>query len=292
MKQSKFTITENKKLAEGIYRMRLAGDVSEITSPGQFINIKLDGHFLRRPISVNDVELSAAVCGCAGAKHVDGRAGATTARGAEGTKPGVVTIIYKVLGQGTEEMTAYPEGKELDVLTGLGNGYDTSVSGDRPLLIGGGVGIPPMYLLAKRLLAEGKHPIVILGFNKQNEIYYVGEFKALGCEVHISTADGSAGTKGFVTDVIEQINGAGNAGGGVDINTSTNTAPYTYFYTCGPEPMLRAVSKVTKTNGQMSFEERMGCGFGACMGCSCKTLTGYKRICKDGPVMLKEEIQW
>ena len=162
---------------------------------------------------------------------------------------------------------------KLDVLTGLGNGYDMSLSGDRPLLIGGGAGVPPMYMLAKKLIAEGKKVTVILGFNKKNEMFYEDEFKALGADVKVATADGSYGIKGFVTDAMD----------GVD---------YTYFYTCGPEPMLKAVYNKSKTSGQFSFEERMGCGFGACMGCSCKTITGYKRICKDGPILQKEEILW
>ena len=242
MKQGFLKITENTALTESVYRMRLAGDTSAITAPGQFVNIKLDGFFLRRPISV---------CDC-----VDGE----------------LTILYKVVGKGTEAMSCMTEG-ELDVLTGLGNGYDTSLSGNNPLLIGGGVGVPPMFMLCKQLIREGKHPTVILGFNKAEEVFYEDEFKALGATVLVATADGSYGVKGFVTTAME----------GVD---------YSYFYTCGPEPMLRAVHKATTTSGQMSFEERMGCGFGACMGCSCKTITGYKRICKEGPVLTKEEILW
>lgn len=242
MKQSIFEIIENTKLVPQVYRMKLKGDTGAITAPGQFVNIQLDGLFLRRPISVCDV------CG------------------------DVLTIIYKVVGKGTEAMSKMHSG-QLDILTGLGNGYDLSVSGDQPVLLGGGVGVPPMYLLAKRLVMQGKTPAVILGFNKAEEVFYEDEFKALGCDVTVSTVDGSYGTKGFVTDVLKDMS-------------------YSYFYTCGPEPMLKAVYRASTTSGQMSFEERMGCGFGACMGCSCKTLTGYKRICKDGPVMRKEEIQW
>ena len=242
MKQSMFQITENVKLTENVMRMRLKGDTSAITSSGQFINIKLDNLFLRRPISV---------CDCEG---------------------DVVTIIYKVVGKGTEVLSKMTEG-DLDVLTGLGNGYNLSLSADKPLLIGGGVGVPPMYMLAKQLVAAGKKVSVILGFNTKDEVFYEDEFKKLGCEVGVTTVDGSYGTKGFVTALMEN-------------------ADYTYTYCCGPEPMLKAVYSASKTSGQYSFEERMGCGFGACMGCSCKTVTGYKRICKEGPVLEKEEILW
>ena len=242
MKQSVFTITKNANLTSNVYIMTLKGDTEGIRC-GQFVNIQLDGLFLRRPISV---------CDCEG---------------------DVLTLIYKVVGRGTEKMSHMTEGESLDLLTGLGNGYNTTPSGDKPLLLGGGVGVPPLYMLCKKLISEGKHPTVILGFNKADEVFYEDEFKALGAEVIVCTADGSYGVKGFVTTAME----------GID---------YTYFFTCGPEPMLKAVYKATTTEGQMSFEERMGCGFGACMGCSCKTITGYKRICKEGPVMRKKEILW
>lgn len=242
MKQSIFTIRSNTALTDSVYKMVLEGDTSAITAPGQFVNIRLEGMFLRRPISVCDYDERA------------------------------LTIIYKVVGKGTAAMAAMSAGEELDILTGLGNGYDLSLSGENPVLLGGGVGVPPMYNLAKKLLAQGKSVSVILGFNTESEIFYEQEFKALGCQVTVTTVDGSYGKKGFVTDALPET--------------------YSYFYTCGPEPMLKAVYRSTATSGQMSFEERMGCGFGACMGCSCKTLTGYKRICKDGPVMKKEEILW
>ena len=242
MKQSLFTIKQNIALTDSIMKMVLEGDTSEITCPGQFINIKLDGFYLRRPISVCDCDES------------------------------TVTIIYKVVGKGTEAMAKMAEG-QLDVLTGLGNGYDLTLAGDRPLLLGGGVGVPPLYMLAKQLVALGKKVTVVLGFNTKSEIFYEEEFKQLGAEVIVATADGSSGVKGFVTDALADID-------------------YTYFYTCGPEPMLKAIYKASTTSGQMSFEERMGCGFGACMGCSCKTITGNKRICKEGPVLKKEEILW
>ena len=243
MKQSIFEIKTNEALTSTVFKMTLAGDTSPVTAPGQFVNIKLDGLYLRRPISVCDVE---------------------------GDK---LTIIYKAVGKGTEQMAAAPVGEKWLVLTGLGNGYDLTKSGDRPLLIGGGAGVPPMYNLAKRLIAEGKKPVAILGFGKRDEVFFKEEFEALGVKVLVTTVDGSEGVKGFVTDAMD----------GID---------YTYFYTCGPEPMLKAVYNKTETSGQFSFEERMGCGFGACMGCSCKTKYGNKRICRDGPVLEKEEIIW
>ena len=243
MKQSIFVIQSNEALTQSVYKMVLSGDTSAITAPGQFVNILLSGKFLRRPISVCDYDEK------------------------------TLTIVYKVVGKGTAQMSVMTAGEELDILTGLGNGYDLTVSGEKPVLLGGGVGVPPMYNLAKKLIAEGKKVSVILGFNTKGEVFYEEEFKKLGCDVTVTTVDGSYGTKGFVTTAMEAMD-------------------YSYFFTCGPEPRLKAVYKTSTTSGQMSFEERMGCGFGACMGCSCKTLTGYKRICKDGPVMRKEEILW
>ena len=225
--------------------MVLEGDTQYITRSGQFINIELEGKFLRRPISVSDYD-------------------ATT-----------VTIIYKVVGSGTEQMREMKAGQKLDILTGLGNGFNTENEAQRPLLVGGGVGVPPLYNLAKRLLQEGKKPMVILGFNTKSEIFYEEQFKALGVEVYCSTADGSYGVKGFVTDVIRE-----------------KELKFDYLYTCGPLPMLKALYDATEVEGEFSFEERMGCGFGACMGCSCKTKYGNKRICKDGPVLKREEIIW
>ena len=242
MKQSFFEIIENRPLTDSVMLMRLRGDTSDITGPGQFVNVKLDGLFLRRPISVCDCQRD------------------------------VLTLIYKVVGKGTEAMKAMTGGK-LDILTGLGNGYDMTKSGDSVLVIGGGVGVPPMYMLARLLREEGKKVTAILGFNTKSEIFYEEEFKALGCDTIVATADGSYGVKGFVTNAMEGLS-------------------YDYFYTCGPEPMLKAVYNASATSGQFSFEERMGCGFGACMGCSCKTLYGNKRICKEGPVLEKEEIIW
>ena len=243
MKDVLLKIASNKCIAPTVYKMELIGDTSDVTNCGQFVNFKLDGLYLRRPISVCD--------------YTDNS----------------LTVIYKVVGEGTEKMAEMVEGEEILTLTGLGNGYDTSKSGDTPLAIGGGVGIPPMYNLCKKLIAEGKKPTVILGFNKKEEIFYEDEFKALGCPVYVCTADGSYGVRGFVTNAMENLD-------------------YSYFFTCGPMPMFKAINRVAKTSGQYSFEERMGCGFGACMGCSCKTITGYKRICKDGPVLEREEILW
>ena len=242
MKQSLFEILDNTPLTDSVYKMTLSGDCSDIVTPGQFVNIKLDGLYLRRPISV---------CDCEGDK---------------------LTLIYKVVGEGTQKMAEMMDGT-LDILTGLGNGYNLSKSGENPLLIGGGVGVPPLYMLAKKLIAEGKNVTVILGFNSSDEVFYETQFKDLGATVYVTTVDGSKGIKGFVTNAMDSIN-------------------YSYIYTCGPEPMIKAVYNSSKTSGQFSFEERMGCGFGACMGCSCKTVTGYKRICKEGPVLEKEEILW
>ena len=241
MKQSIFTIVSNEALTDVVYKMVLEGDTSAITNCGQFVDLRLPEKYLRRPISVCDYDGS------------------------------TLTLIYKVVGSGTQIMATLPVGTKLDVLTGLGNGYDTACSGDRPVLVGGGVGVPPMFNLCKKLLGEGKHPQVVLGFNTAGEIFLAEEFKALGAQVHIATADGSVGIKGFVTDVLKDLD-------------------YTYFYSCGPMPMFKAMEQVMKTSGQYSFEERMGCGFGACMGCTIQTRSGYKRVCKDGPVFFREEV--
>ena len=243
MKQGIYTILENVKLTDTVMRMSLLGDTSDITASGQFINIKLEGKYLRRPISICDYD--------------DEK----------------IVIVYKIVGVGTEQMAELSVGDKLDVLVGLGNGYNTDKSGEKPLLIGGGVGIPPLYNLCKKLIANGVTPTVILGFNTENEIFLKEDFEKLGVKTNITTVDGSFGVKGYVTDAMKDID-------------------YTYFYTCGPMPMFKAIEATAKTSGQYSFEERMGCGFGACMGCSCKTKYGNKRICKDGPVLEREEIIW
>ena len=243
MKQGIFKIESNRPLTASVYEMVLSGDTGAITRPGQFVNIRLEGLYLRRPISVCSFEA------------------------------GRLTLVYKVVGKGTARLSTMSPGETLDVLSGLGNGYDCSKSGDRPLLIGGGVGVPPMYGLAEALTRQGKQVQVILGFNTQDELFYKERFEALGASVTVTTVDGSLGIRGFVTDAMKDMD-------------------YSYFYTCGPEPMLKAVYNASLTSGQFSFEERMGCGFGACVGCSCKTKYGTKRICKDGPVLEKEEILW
>ncbi len=236
-----YTVTENKNIAKNVFRMTLAGDTGRISAAGQFVNIKIDGLFLRRPVSVCDYNERE------------------------------IVIVYKVVGKGTEKMSKMPAGTTLDLLTGLGNGYDLAPSGEKPLLIGGGVGVPPLYNLAKKLIAAGKEVSVILGFNAAEEVFFEEEFRALGAKVFVTTADGSYGIKGFVTAVKPE---------------------HSYVYACGPEPMLKAVYAAYEGGGQFSFEERMGCGFGACMGCTCKTKYGSKRVCKDGPVLFKEEIVW
>ena len=240
MKQRLFEIQSNEQIAKNVYRMQLAGDTTGIL-PGQFVNIRVAGQFLRRPISVCNIT------------------------------DGVLTIIYKVVGVGTEAMSKLAEGTQLDVLTVLGNGYDLSKAGDAPLLVGGGVGVPPMYMLARQLREMGKAVRVILGFNTKDEVFYEEEFRALGCDVTVTTVDGSHGVKGFVTNA---LNGK-----------------QSYYYTCGPLPMIKALLQAAGTHGEVSMEERMGCGFGACMGCTIQTTQGPKRVCKEGPVFPAEILQ-
>ena len=243
-KRCKYKILQNSKIAKDVFKMILEGNTSAITNCGQFINIQLDELYLRRPISISDYDEK------------------------------TVTIIYKVVGEGTEKMSQLPIGKELDVLTGLGNGFNTNCEGDKPLVVGGGVGTPPLYKLCKDLISNGKKPVVVLGFASKEDVFYEQEFKDLGLETYIATVDGSYGAKGFVTDVIRNLN------------------DYTYFYACGPMPMLKALTNEVSIDGQLSLEERMGCGFGACMGCTIKTKNGYKRVCKEGPVFRREELIW
>ena len=243
MKGGLYRIRENRPLGGGMVKLRLEGDTSALVNPGQFADIRVPEKFLRRPISVCDWE--------------------------EGT----LTLVYRILGSGTAALAGLEPGAQLDLLTGLGNGYNLGLAGKKPLLLGGGAGIPPLYGLCKRLLDRGAEPTVLLGYRSNRDVYLLEDFRALGVEVRVSTQDGSLGTRGVVTDLLEGLE-------------------YTFFYTCGPEPMYRAISRVIKTPGEYSFEARMGCGFGACMGCSCETLTGTKRICRDGPVMESGEIKW
>lgn len=235
-----YTIISNRQLTGSVYEMKLEGDTSMITAPGQFVNIKLEGFYLRRPISICD------------------------------WNENELTLVYKTVGQGTKAMSKMEAGTELDILCSLGNGYDLDKIPQEPVLAGGGVGVPPMYGLAKALIAQGKKPTVVLGFNTEHEVFYEEEFKALGAEVKVMTADGSYGSKGFVTDGFDTAE---------------------YACACGPEVMLKAIADKAK-DGQYSFEARMACGFGGCMGCSCETKYGAKRICKEGPVLEQEEIIW
>ena len=240
MKQRLFEIKSNEQIAKNVYRMQLCGDTAGIF-PGQFVNIRVQGQFLRRPISVCNIA------------------------------DGILTIIYKVVGVGTEAMSHLSVGTQLDVLTVLGNGYDLTKAGDEPLLVGGGVGVPPMYMLARQLREMGKAVRVILGFNTKDEVFYEEEFRALGCDVTVTTVDGSYGVKGFVTNALD--------------------GQQSYYYTCGPLPMIKALLQAAGTNGEVSMEERMGCGFGACMGCTIQTTQGPKRVCKEGPVFPAEILQ-
>lgn len=244
-KRGTYVITENRSLTPTVWRMRLAGDTQCVKRPGQFINIALDGLFLRRPISVCDYDSQS------------------------------ITIIYKVVGLGTRQMSRMQCGESLDCLVGLGNGFSVETASQRPLLVGGGVGLPPMYNLCKQLIAAGKKPQVVMGFNTAGEVFYRSEFEQLGIDVFCATADGTEGAQGFVTDVIRAFD-----------------LKFDYIYACGPLPMLRALYDASEVDGEFSFEERMGCGFGACMGCTCRTKYGNKRICVDGPVLKREEIIW
>jgi len=242
MEQTMLRIEENRPLTRDILKIRLTGDVSGVERPGQFVNVKLEGLFLRRPISVFDREEDA------------------------------ITLIYRTVGVGTRRLSEMKAGETLDVLTGLGNGYDLTRAGDRPLLLGGGAGVPPLYWLARVLREQGKRVTAVLGFNSAEDVFAEEDFRKLGCETTVTTADGSHGVRGFVTDAMPE--------------------EYSYFYACGPEPMMRAVDRIAKTDGEFSLEERMGCGFGACMGCSCRTRDGMKRICREGPVLRRGEILW
>lgn len=246
MKQSLFTLEHTRQLTADTYELVLSGDTSAITAPGQFVNIELPGKFLRRPISI-----------------------------CNWTEEGALMLLVKVVGDGTKQLVRCVPGTELDVLSGLGNGFDLTQAGAHPILLGGGIGIAPLYGLAQRMLQAGMTPTVGLGFRSQADSFYLEEFGALGCRLMVATEDGSLGTRGFVTDI------------------ARNVPECDYVLCCGPLPMLKAVHALPQfTGGQFSFEARMGCGFGACVGCSVPTVQGTKRVCKDGPILYKEEIVW
>ena len=245
MKKSLFTVEHTRQLTADTYEMILSGDTSAITAPGQFVNLDLPGHFLRRPISICNWTDEA------------------------------LMLLVKVVGQGTHDLVRCVPGEELDVLTGLGNGFNMDIPSEHPVLAGGGIGIAPLYGLAQRMLERGQTPTVALGFRTEKDVYYLEEFAKLGCRLLVATEDGSVGTKGFVTDCIKAV------------------PECDYVLSCGPLPMLEAVHSLPQLkDGQFSFEARMGCGFGACMGCTIPTVDGYKRVCKDGPILYKEEIVW
>ena len=242
MRQKTDEILSNRNIARGVYEMKLKADTDDI-HPGQFVDIALPGKYLRRPISVCQAE------------------------------NGVLTLIYKTVGRGTEQMSRMQAGEKLDVLLPLGNGYDLTKAGEQPLLVGGGVGVPPLYMLAEKL-SRKSHVTVILGFNAKDEIFYEEEFRRLGCDVIVCTADGSYGIKGFVTDGLKTVK------------------QYSYVYACGPAVMLKNMDGMLESDGEYSMEERMGCGFVVCLGCTIVTREGAKRVCADGPVFDRKVLVW
>ncbi len=245
MTKSAFTLEQARQLTGDVWELTLAGDTSAVTAPGQFVNLELPGKFLRRPISVCDWD--------------EGR----------------LLLLVKEAGAGTRQLVRLPAGTELDTLSGLGNGFDLSAVPENAVLTGGGIGIAPLYGLAKRMIAAGRRPRAVLGFRSKADAFYREEFAALGLEVHIATEDGSLGTRGFVTDVLKTL------------------PEGQYVLACGPTPMLKAVHALPQlSGGQFSFEARMACGFGACVGCTIQTKQGPRRVCKDGPVFQKEDIVW
>ncbi len=269
MKQNTFTILSNEALTPCVFSMWLSGDTTGIRA-GQFVNIEVPNWYLRRPISVCEV----------------------SPQGETEGGLGRLRLVYKVVGTGTKDLSLLQAGEQLNVLTNLGNGYDLSKAGAHPLLVGGGIGVPPLLQLAKDLRAEGKEVTVVLGFNTVAEVILEDDFKVLGCEVHVCTMDGSYGIKGVVTDVIATLEPW-------TLKTLKPSHPlqgagglWLYFYTCGPIPMLKALHKTLDIDGEFSLEERMGCGFGACMGCTLETRSGNKRVCKEGPVFPKSELLW
>jgi len=245
MKQVVFLIQSNIQIACQTWQMRLEGDSSALVSPGQFVDVAVEGFFLRRPFAARDWD-------------------------AEG-----FDFIYKTVGEGTEAMSRMKPGQAIDVLTGLGNGFDSDSCKGKALLISGGLGASPLFPLAKRLIAEGKTVTAILGFNTAAEAILQSEYEALGAKVHMVTMDGSLGIKGLVTDAVKEVDPS-----------------FDFFYTCGPKVMMKAVCETLDGPGQASLEERMGCGCGICYGCTCHTDKGPKRICADGPVFNREDIIW
>ena len=242
MRDNRYTVVKNEEIAPGTYYMTIAGDTSQIKDPGQFINIKIDGLYLRRPMSICSYDEES------------------------------MSIIYKVVGKGTEAMSRMPAGDSFDALSPLGNGFDTEKIPEGALLIGGGAGAMPIYTLAMILRDKGKKPHVIIGFNREEEIFFADEFRDLGVELTIATMDGSVGVKGTVVDAMEKANRP-------------------YVCVCGPDPMMKAVAEHS-SGGQFDLGARMACGFGACMGCTVITKSGPKRVCKDGPIFDQEEIIW
>ncbi|MBD5355694.1 MAG: dihydroorotate dehydrogenase electron transfer subunit [Bacteroides sp.] len=248
MTRNEYRIISNRKLSHKTWVMTLSGETGCIEGPGQFVNVAIPGKYLRRPISICDYN------------H----------------ERGEVVLLYDVVGEGTDIMSKMCHGDKVDMLNGLGRGFSTDIECRRPLLLGGGIGCAPLMNLARCLIRQGKSPVAILGYNTAADGFGMEKwFEEIGMEAYIATVDGSAGTKGFVTDVIREKNIDGD-----------------YFYGCGPLPMLRALCLGLEIPGEVSMEARMGCGFGACMCCSLETTVGSKRICKEGPVFRKEELIW
>lgn len=244
-KRDIYKVVSNQRLTAKTMKMVLEGDTQYITCAGQFVNVAVEGKFLRRPISVCDYDEK------------------------------TITLLYDVVGEGTKAMSQMEEGAMLDLLTGLGNGFSENEPMEKPILLGGGIGCAPLYNLAKKLIARGLQPVVVLGFNGEKDVVAADMFEALGVRTYVATVDGSCGTKGFVTDVLREKEVQGD-----------------YFYACGPMPMLRAVCGGLDMAGEVSLDERMACGFGVCMCCSIETKSGTKRICKEGPVFRKEDLIW
>ncbi len=248
-------ILQNVKIAKDIWKMEIACQLAKNASAGEFIEIGVPEFFLKRPISICEVKEKSLV------------------------------IIYKVVGQGTKKMTEMKD--DIEILGPLGTGFPIKQAGDlggenknRVFLIGGGVGVPPLYETAKKYIGQGTEVVVILGFGCKEEVFLEKEFKKLGCKVHISTVDGSYGEKGTVLDVINDLKIKGEV-----LESKERTGKLDEFVcSCGPLPMLKEIDKIFE-KGYLSLEARMGCGIGACMGCVVKDNKGVShRVCKEGPV--------